>query len=132
MLQKNMRCGTCALVTYIDCTLLLPVLMPQLQHFTWRTWATLEPSWACQSGGPNGAYTRDAFSFFRITRDHKPSVPEEMERIKNLGGKVTNSGGVYRVQGTLRGRSASECQGEIAVCRALGDAHMKPYITDIP
>lgn len=56
----------------------------------------------------------------RLTVDHKPNSPAEMERIVKLGGTVTNVGGVHRVQ------------GDLSVCRALGDIHLKPYVSDVP
>jgi serine/threonine protein phosphatase PrpC len=50
----------------------------------------------------------------RLTRDHKPKLPDEEKRIKDLGGIVDISDeGVYRVMGVL------------AVSRAIGDIDLK-------
>ncbi len=54
-----------------------------------------------------------------LTKDHKPELPEERRRIESLGGKVISCG-VARVQGVL------------SMSRALGDAHLKPYLTAEP
>lgn len=54
-----------------------------------------------------------------LTADHKPDVPEELERIEQLGGYVI-SFGVARVMGVL------------AVSRALGDYSLKPFVTAEP
>lgn len=54
-----------------------------------------------------------------LSRDHKPSLPDELERITGLGGKVI-FWGRWRVEGVL------------AVSRAIGDAHLKPYVTPEP
>jgi serine/threonine protein phosphatase PrpC len=56
---------------------------------------------------------------FTLTLDHKPSLPEELERIEGRGGRVVNLG-VPRVQGLL------------AVSRAIGDRILKPYVTAEP
>lgn len=60
----------------------------------------------------------------RLTRDHKPKLPDEEKRIKDLGGIVDVSDeGVYRVMGVL------------AVSRALGDIDLKepvPYVSPVP
>lgn len=56
---------------------------------------------------------------FVVTKDHRPGLDEERERIEALGGTVI-SYAVPRVQGIL------------AVSRALGDASLKPYVTSEP
>lgn len=53
----------------------------------------------------------------RLSRDHKPSDPDERQRIVEHGGFV---GGQNRVNGVL------------AVSRALGDHTFKPYVTPEP
>jgi len=62
--------------------------------------------------GRNGIVTK-------ITRDHKPGVPDETKRITDLGGRVIYWGR-WRVESIL------------AVSRAIGDASLKPYITAEP
>ena len=54
-----------------------------------------------------------------LTFDHKPDVSEEKDRIESLGGVVLFHG-IPRVQ------------GELAMSRSLGDAHLKPYVTAEP
>ncbi|MCX8111175.1 MAG: protein phosphatase 2C domain-containing protein [Syntrophorhabdaceae bacterium] len=54
-----------------------------------------------------------------LTEDHKPDMPNERSRIEAAGGVVIRFG-VYRVQ------------GELAMSRAIGDAHLKPYIIAEP
>lgn len=56
----------------------------------------------------------------RVSADHKPSLDSERQRIESQGGFVKIVSGVARVM------------GELAVCRALGDAHLKPYISCDP
>jgi serine/threonine protein phosphatase PrpC len=52
----------------------------------------------------------------RLTFDHKADIPEEVERIRALGGHVTDR----RVLGIL------------AVARSLGDFFLHPYVTADP
>lgn len=52
----------------------------------------------------------------RLTLDHKPSLPDEIKRIEELGGFVRNG----------------RVQGQLAVSRALGDANFAPFITPEP
>lgn len=54
-----------------------------------------------------------------LTLDHKPNVPEELQRIEDGGGFVI-SFGVSRVQGIL------------AVSRSIGDKSLKPYVIAEP
>ncbi|HOK59016.1 MAG TPA: PP2C family protein-serine/threonine phosphatase, partial [Methanothrix sp.] len=54
-----------------------------------------------------------------LTMDHRPELPEEMARIESLGGRVMHLD-IPRVQ------------GELAISRALGDAHLKPYVSAEP
>jgi serine/threonine protein phosphatase PrpC len=55
-----------------------------------------------------------------LTCDHRAGREDERQRIENLGGIVDLRHGVWRVQGSL------------AVTRAIGDSHMKEWITAEP
>ncbi|KAL8539245.1 hypothetical protein ACS0TY_001029 [Phlomoides rotata] len=55
-----------------------------------------------------------------LTVDHRPSLDEERKRIENLGGYVDCCHGVWRVDGSL------------AVSRAIGDRHLKQWVTAEP
>jgi len=56
----------------------------------------------------------------RLSTDDKPSNPEELLRIRNLGGYVVIGSEISRVNGTL------------AVSRSIGDFYMSPYVTADP
>jgi protein phosphatase 1L len=58
-------------------------------------------------------------SAHQLTRDHKPELDDERERIEALGGFVSQLG-VWRVQGVL------------ATSRALGDRPLKPFVSALP
>jgi protein phosphatase 1L len=74
----------------------------------------------CANAGDSRAIVvrRDG-SIVRLSRDHKPGMPDETRRITELGGRVIYWGR-WRVEGLL------------AVSRAIGDASLKPYITAEP
>nr|ADE76312.1 unknown [Picea sitchensis] len=55
-----------------------------------------------------------------LTCDHRAGREDERQRIENLNGIVDLRHGVWRVQGSL------------AVYRAIGDSHMKQWITSEP
>ena len=55
-----------------------------------------------------------------LTCDHRAGREDERQRIENLGGIVDLRQGVWRVQGSL------------AVSWAIGDSHMKEWITAEP
>ncbi|KAL2541768.1 putative protein phosphatase 2C 25 [Abeliophyllum distichum] len=55
-----------------------------------------------------------------LTVDHRPSQKDERKRIENLGGYVDCCHGVWRVHGSL------------AVSRAIGDGHLKEWVTAEP
>ena len=74
----------------------------------------------CSNAGDSRAIVvrRDG-SIVRLSRDHKPGMPDETRRISDLGGRVIYWGR-WRVEGLL------------AVSRSIGDASLKPYITAEP
>jgi protein phosphatase 1L len=74
----------------------------------------------CANAGDSRAIVvrRDG-SIVRLSRDHKPGMPDETRRISALGGRVIYWGR-WRVEGLL------------AVSRSVGDASLKPYITAEP
>lgn len=74
----------------------------------------------CANAGDSRAIVvrRDG-SIVRLSRDHKPGMPDETRRISELGGRVIYWGR-WRVEGLL------------AVSRSIGDASLKPYITAEP
>lgn len=79
------------------------------------------------SGGPEGrrllvanlgdsrcVMVRNDGSAIALSSDHKPNRPDERLRVQEAGGQVVYAG-CWRVQ------------GDLAVSRAFGDAHLKPY-----
>lgn len=74
----------------------------------------------CANAGDSRAIVvRKDGSIVRLSRDHKPGIPDETRRISELGGRVIYWGR-WRVEGLL------------AVSRSIGDASLKPYITPEP
>lgn len=55
-----------------------------------------------------------------LTKDHKPSWPEEHARIKKMGGTV------------VRDRYGEWRIGDLAVSRAFGDLDSQPYVSHLP
>lgn len=74
----------------------------------------------CANAGDSRAIVvrRDG-TVVRLSRDHKPGMPDETRRISELGGRVIYWGR-WRVEGLL------------AVSRSVGDASLKPYVTAEP
>jgi serine/threonine protein phosphatase PrpC len=54
-----------------------------------------------------------------LNKDHKPNWPEELARIKKLGGDVEFDGYDWRIQ-------------DLSVSRAFGDLSATPYVTHMP
>lgn len=54
-----------------------------------------------------------------LTKDHKPNFPEEVRRIKKLGGNIVFDGVDWRV-------------ADLSVSRAFGDNAAKPFVSHIP
>ncbi|XP_020585837.1 probable protein phosphatase 2C 25 [Phalaenopsis equestris] len=55
-----------------------------------------------------------------LTSDHRPSRPDEKDRIESLGGYIDCSRSVWRLQGSL------------AVSRGIGDSHLKQWVISEP
>jgi len=74
----------------------------------------------CANAGDSRAIVvrRDG-TVVRLSRDHKPGMPDETRRISELGGRVIYWGR-WRVEGLL------------AVSRSIGDASLKPYVCSDP
>ena len=74
----------------------------------------------CANAGDSRAIVvrRDG-TVVRLSRDHKPGMPDETRRISDLGGRVIYWGR-WRVEGLL------------AVSRSVGDASLKPYVCAEP
>jgi serine/threonine protein phosphatase PrpC len=74
----------------------------------------------CANAGDSRAIVvrRDG-TVVRLSRDHKPGMPDETRRISDLGGRVIYWGR-WRVEGLL------------AVSRSIGDASLKPYVCSTP
>lgn len=59
------------------------------------------------------------------TTDHKPSQPEEKERIEKLGGtllKIDEKRGIYRI----------DAGNKLAVSRTFGDSKYRPFVIETP
>jgi serine/threonine protein phosphatase PrpC len=70
-------------------------------------------------GDSRAIVIQDNGDFVGISRDHRPSIPEETKRITQLGGAV-----IYTDQWRV--------QGKLAVSRAIGDYDLKPFVTSDP
>jgi protein phosphatase 1L len=77
------------------------------------------------NSGDSRAVLCDNGLAIRYSTDHKPDVPEEEKRIRELGGSITTS--IDRV-----GKVTSRLCGRLAVSRALGDFIFEPYICAEP
>lgn len=74
----------------------------------------------CANAGDSRAIVvRKDGTVVRLSRDHKPGMPDETKRIADLGGRVIYWGR-WRVEGLL------------AVSRSIGDASLKPYVCATP
>lgn len=56
---------------------------------------------------------------YPLTKDHKPSWPEEKHRIQSLGGNIYFDGDDYRIK-------------DLSVSRAFGDVKAEPFVTYTP
>jgi len=67
--------------------------------------------------GDSRAVTAKSGEGTRVSMDHKPDLPEEEKRIRNLGGFVSPNGRVV---------------GMLAVSRAFGDVDLQPFVSAYP
>jgi protein phosphatase 2C len=72
----------------------------------------------CNLGDCRAVLCRNNFGI-PLTKDHKPSFPEEIRRITKLGGKITYDGMDWRIK-------------DLSVSRAFGDVDTKPYVSHLP
>lgn len=93
MARAHLFCGTTANIVLVDLTNKLIV---------------------CANVGDSRAVMCDKKgNAFALSHDHKPNNPEEMTRIRESGGYISNKGGCWRVEGSL------------ACSRSLGDYPLK-------
>lgn len=59
-------------------------------------------------------------SIVELSREHRPSQEDELERIEKNGGIVISVRKALRVQGSL------------AVSRSIGDRELKKYLSNVP
>eukprot|EP01117_Protostelium_nocturnum_P010884 TRINITY_DN3928_c0_g1_i3.p1 TRINITY_DN3928_c0_g1~~TRINITY_DN3928_c0_g1_i3.p1 ORF type:complete len:396 (-),score=113.26 TRINITY_DN3928_c0_g1_i3:584-1771(-) len=77
------------------------------------------------NAGDSRAVISEGKGVKRCSTDHKPEVPEEKERISNLGGCVTS----VAIKG---GKTIHRVNGILAVSRAFGDLILEPFVTAEP
>ena len=65
--------------------------------------------------GDTRAVVCEAGSALRLTQEHRPTNPDEVERVRNAGGSIS------------KGRLA----GSLAVTRALGDLELKDLVISL-
>jgi len=73
----------------------------------------------CANAGDSRAILASGKQAFRLSRDHKPNLPDEKERIEESGGFVVNIN-IPRINGRL------------AVSRAFGDNDLGDLVTALP
>ncbi|KAL7067456.1 putative protein phosphatase 2C [Cryptosporidium serpentis] len=63
----------------------------------------------------------------RLTRDHRPFITEEKQRIEKSGGHIKNCDGIWRVfsRTKILGDKQNNKPNSISVSRSIGDLHMK-------
>lgn len=69
---------------------------------------------------------------FDLTIDHKPNLPSEMARIRNMGGRVSWDGYLGPDRLPVAGMGAWRVNETLAVSRALGDKLDTPFISSDP
>ena len=88
--------------------------------------------------GDSRGLVRDSSSgnVVRLTADHKPDRPDELERLNAAGGHVVDVGGVWRVfTPTVVSVGGRSLQWGLAVSRAFGDLalkHPKEIVSAVP
>eukprot|EP00924_Labyrinthula_sp_SR-Ha-C_P015075 maker-scaffold_9-snap-gene-7.25-mRNA-1 protein AED:0.05 eAED:0.05 QI:55/1/1/1/1/1/7/31/354 len=66
---------------------------------------------------------------YDLTVDHKPNAPNERERVEALGGRVSWDGLTGPDRQPVPGMGAYRINNCLAVSRALGDLHEKPFVS---
>lgn len=72
--------------------------------------------WIAHTGDSRAVLVRSSGSVEALTLDHKPTIPAERDRIIAQGGFVANA----------------RVDGQLAMSRAFGNSHAKPYVTALP
>jgi serine/threonine protein phosphatase PrpC len=74
----------------------------------------------CANAGDSRAVLASGGRAIPLSRDHKPELAHERQRIEGSGGVIVHDGYCYRVQGVLN------------VSRGIGDRTLQPYVTSLP
>jgi serine/threonine protein phosphatase PrpC len=75
--------------------------------------------WMINVGDSRGILCDKKGQVKQLTIDHKPNMPEEKQRIENLGGKIAFDGAEWRIK-------------TLSLSRAFGDLDCCPYVTHLP
>lgn len=70
--------------------------------------------------GDSRALMKSGGTIGQVTVDHKPAVRSESDRVRRLGGSITNTDGSWRINGRLN------------LSRSVGDWSMRPFIVSAP
>ncbi|KAH0485440.1 MAG: hypothetical protein KVP17_001066 [Porospora cf. gigantea B] len=84
---------------------------------------TLVTSWL----GDSEAWLFRAGQSVRLMDPHKPLRPDELKRIESLGGTVSRQVIGHKITDVI-----GRVQGQLSVSRAIGDLHLKPYVSSVP
>ena len=74
----------------------------------------------CANAGDSRAVLASGGRAIPLSRDHKPELAHERERIERQGGIIVHDGACFRVQGILN------------VSRGIGDRLLQPFVTSLP
>jgi serine/threonine protein phosphatase PrpC len=69
---------------------------------------------------------------YELTRDHKPSDPNEKQRIEGLGGSVIWCGDVDYFGNPIKEQGIYRVNGNLALSRAIGDRAERPHVSASP